>query len=59
MGRNVVEATKAWRIRRTRGDMGRLCLFAVVVRVCVPGFLVLPAGLFDLTAAEDFTAADL
>jgi hypothetical protein len=23
MGRNVVEATKAWRILRTRGDIGR------------------------------------
>jgi hypothetical protein len=31
MGRNVVEATNAWRIRRIRGEMGRLCFVAAAV----------------------------
>jgi hypothetical protein len=26
MGRKVVDATNAWRMRRTRGDIGRLFL---------------------------------
>jgi hypothetical protein len=32
MGRNVVEATKACRMRRTRGEIGLLFLFAAVAR---------------------------
>jgi len=32
MGRNVVEATNAWRMRRTRGDIG-LFVFVAAARV--------------------------
>ena len=34
MGRKVVEATKACRILRTRGEMGLLFLFALVAAAC-------------------------
>jgi hypothetical protein len=41
MGRKVVEATKAWRMRRTRGDIGRFLRFAVAAwGKAVRGFLV-------------------
>jgi hypothetical protein len=59
-----VEATNAWRMRRTRGDIGRLLLLAAAARVAaVPVFLggallaaVLPV--FD-SGDEDFAGADL
>ena len=55
MGRKVVDATKAWRMRRTRGDIGRFLLFAAADRVtAVLGFLP------DLAAGGgDFGCADL
>jgi hypothetical protein len=48
MGRNVVEATNAWRMRRMRGEMGRLRLFASTVREDAVLFVdeVLAAGFF-------------
>jgi hypothetical protein len=52
MGRSVVEATKAWRIRRTRGDSGRLRLAAA--GCVVPDLLaadLLAAGLFACAAS--------
>ena len=51
MGRKVVEATKAWRMRRTRGDIGRFLRFAVVAwGKPVRGFLA---------EGADFGCADL
>ena len=46
MGRNEVEATNAWRMRRTRGDMGRRLLLAAADRDdAVPVFLPGECGL--------------
>ena len=54
MGRKVVEATNAWRMRRTRGDMGRFLLFAMSAwGVAARGFLT------DFDGCEDFGCADL
>jgi len=59
MGRKVAEATNASRMRRTRGDMGRLCFFTVAE--CIGAVaLPVPAGLVDLLAvAAGFVVADL
>lgn len=47
MGRNVVEATNAWRMRRMRGETGRLRLFAAAVREEAVVFVdVFAAGFF-------------
>jgi hypothetical protein len=49
-----VEATKAWRMRRTRGDIGRFLRFAVVARVeAGRGFPV------DFDGGVGFGCADL
>jgi hypothetical protein len=61
MGRKVVEATKAWRMRRTRGDIGLRLLFAAarVLDFLVEGLLaaVLPFradfGVEGLVEADD------
>jgi hypothetical protein len=59
-----VDATNAWRMRRTHGDIGRLLRLAAAARVAaVPAFLVgalLAADLpvFD-SGDEDFVGADL
>ena len=53
MGRSVADATNAWRIRRMRGDTGRLRRLLLVARVCPELFreIVLPvAALLDLVA---------
>src|ERR1035438_8244746 len=64
MRRKVVDATKAWRMRRTRGDIGRRLLFAAAARAAaVPVFLagdLLPAVLAGFAAVvEGFVCADL
>src|ERR1017187_8065042 len=64
MRRKVVDATKAWRMRRTRGDIGRRLLFAAAARAAaVPVFLagdLLPAALAGFAAVvEGFVCADL
>jgi hypothetical protein len=47
-----VEATNAWRMRRTRGDMGRFLLLAVALRVVAGrGFL---AGIWLVGVLVDF-----
>src|ERR1700730_5541277 len=60
MRRKLVDATKAWRMRRTRGDIGRRLLFAAAARVV--DFFVegLPAPVLPFFAAvvEDFVCAD-
>ncbi len=49
-----MEATNAWRMRRTRGDIGRFLRFAAAAWVkAVRGFLT------DLEGGEDFGRADL
>ena len=49
-----MEATNAWRMRRTRGDIGRFLRFAAAAWVkAVRGFLT------DLEGGEDFGCADL
>ena len=61
MGRSVVDATKSSRMRRIRGESGRLRC-ALADRVCaVPGFLVvvefveaLLLGVFWVAALGDF-----
>ena len=59
MGRKVVDATNAWRMRRTRGDIGR-CFFdfawagagaVFLAGACVPVVL--------LGVADDFVCEDL
>jgi hypothetical protein len=61
MGRKFVEATNAWRMRRTRGDMGRLRLLAAAARDCaVPDFLFgTAAALLDLADDADFFGDEL
>jgi hypothetical protein len=56
MGRNAVDATNAWRMRRTRGDIGRFFLFvAVECAVAVPDFFAGACGVAVLVAGlEDF-----
>ena len=61
MKRKSVDATNAWRMRRTRGDIGLLRLLAAAARVGI--FLaegLLPAGLpgFAVTVG-DWLGADL
>src|SRR5579864_155825 len=48
MGRKVVEATNAWRMRRMRGEIGRLRLFAAAKREAAALFCdeVLAVGFF-------------
>jgi hypothetical protein len=60
MGRKLVEATKASRMRRTRGETGRLRFFALAACVC-PVAVFLPATVWPgFAAAElDFDGADL
>ncbi len=61
MGRRLVEATKACRILRTRGEIGRLRFFALTRRPCVepvfdflvPAVLLVVAG---FVAALPFAA---
>jgi hypothetical protein len=40
MGRKLADATNAWRIRRTRGDILFFRLFAATERICAPVFLL-------------------
>jgi len=61
MGRKLVEATNAWRILRTRGDIGRLRLLVPARRVrvgLVCDFLAPAAGVFvpGLAAVPLFAA---
>jgi hypothetical protein len=68
MGRKLVDATNAWRMRRTRGDTGFLRLFTPAERVWARKFLLVTLALLDalllgaaavlLAGWEDFALAD-
>src|SRR6202140_4517453 len=60
MRRKLVDATKAWRMRRTRGDIGLRLFFAAAARV-VDFFaegLLAPVLPFFAAVVEDFFFAD-
>src|ERR1700687_5999668 len=60
MRRRLVDATKAWRMLRTRGDIGRRLLFAAgawVVDFFVEGLLAAALPFFA-EVLEDFVGAD-
>jgi hypothetical protein len=62
MGRKLVDATNASRMRRTRGEIGLFLCFALAACVCaVAGFLVCAAPVAPVFgfAADDFVAAAL
>src|ERR1035438_9401092 len=59
MRRKVVDATKAWRMRRTRGDIGRRLLFAAAARAAVvEGFVCADLGDEDFVGADGFWPLD-